>query len=76
MDWIQRRSRSDTVSFTDVPSSDYVNTGSPEEVYTSILITNETDSANLVMYRCRAFPMVDKALQVFSDTLVNVTGTG
>ena len=37
----------------------YVDTGSPEKGYTSNLITNETDSANLIRYRCRALLTVD-----------------
>jgi len=55
MDW-KRRSEpsSGAASFSDVPSTDYETTGSPEDGYQSILTTTENDTESTISYRCRA----------------------
>ena len=53
--WKRRSQSSDgAATFSDVPSTDYVTTGSPEDGYQSILTTTETDTESIISYRCRA----------------------
>ena len=53
--WKRRSQSSDgAAAFSDVPSTDYETTGSPEDGYQSILTTTETDTESTISYRCRA----------------------
>ena len=55
IEW-RRRSEpsSGAASFSNVPSTDYETTGSPEDGYQSNLTTTETDTVNTISYCCRA----------------------
>ena len=72
MDWIRRsKSSSGVASFSDVSSTDYETTGSPEDGYQSILTTTETETVNTITYRCRAR---STAGRVTSDSTLEVVG--
>ena len=67
-----RQSGSDGAS--DVPSTEYVTTGSPEDGYQSTLNTTETDTESTITYRCRAALDIDSSVQQNEDTVVTVIG--
>ena len=75
MDW-KRRSEpsSGAESFSDVPSTDYETTGSPEDGYQSILTTTETDTVNTISYRCRARDAMESLSWETSDSTLEVVG--
>ena len=75
MDWIRRsQPSSGAASFTDVFSTDYVTTGSPEDGYQSILTTSETDTENTIIYRCRARDAMESLSWETSDSTLEVVG--
>ena len=75
MGWIRRsESSSGAVSFSDVPSTDYETTGSPEDGYQSILTTTENDTENTISYRCRARDAMENIYWVRSDSSLEVVG--
>ena len=71
MEWTWQ-SGSDGAS--DVPSTEYETTGSPEDGYQSTLITTETDTENTIIYHCRAALDIDSSVQQNEDTVVTVIG--
>ena len=73
IEWVRRSEPSSgAASFSDVPSTDYETTGSPEDAYQSILTTTETDTVNTISYRCRARNTVVGS--VISDSTLEVVG--
>ena len=48
------KSLSGSMNESDVKSTEYVRSGSPESGYQSILTTTENDTVNMIIYRCRA----------------------
>ena len=53
--WIRRKQPDGgAVTFEDVNSTQYVTTVLPDHGYQSILTTTETDTQNMISYRCRA----------------------
>ena len=71
VDWIRRAGR---YSFSDVPSTEYETTGSPEDGYRSTLNTTETDTRNMISYRCRARLVGGSSIRGITDTTLNVVG--
>ena len=67
-----RRSGSDGTS--DIPSTEYETTGSAEDGYQSILITTETDTENMITYRCSAALDIDNSIQQNDYTVVTLIG--
>ena len=75
MDWIRRSEfSSGAVSFSDVSSTDYETTGSPEEGYQSILNTTENNTENTISYRCRARDAMESLSWESSDSTLEVVG--
>ena len=75
VDWLRRtQPRSGAATFSDVPSTEYETTGSPEDGYQSTLTTTETDTENMITYRCRAALVVNSSVQGITDTTLNVVG--
>ena len=73
--WIHRsESSSGAALFSNVPSTDYVTTGSPEDGYQSILTTTETDTENTTTYRCRARSTIGRIDWVTSESTLEVVG--
>ena len=71
--WVRRTRQ---FSFTNIPSTDYVTTGSPEDGYQTILTTTETDTRSTIIYRCSARHVVDSSVRGISDTTLRVVGIG
>jgi len=75
VDWVRRaQPSSGDATFSDVPSTEYETTGSPEDGYQSTLNTTETDTENTISYRCRAALDIDSSVQQNDDTVVTVFG--
>ena len=75
IEWVRRSEPSSgAASFTDVFSTDYETTGSPEGGYQSILTTSETDTENTISYRCRARNTVGRIDWVTSESTLEVEG--
>ena len=75
VDWLRRtQPRSGAATFSDVPSTEYETTGSPEDGYQSTLNTTETDTENMIRYRCRAALVGGSSVQGTTDTTLNVVG--
>ena len=75
VDWLRRtQPSSGSVTFTDVPSTEYETAGSPEDGYQSTLTTTETDTENTIRYRCNAKLVVDSSIRGTTDTTLNVVG--
>ena len=75
VDWIHRSEPSSgAATFSDVPSTDYETTGSPEDGYRSILTTTENDRVNTISYRCRARDAMESLSWVTSDSSLEVAG--
>ena len=71
VDWVRRAG---PATFSDVPSTEYVTTGSPEDGYQSTLTTTETDTENMIRYRCRAALVGGSSIRKTTDTTLNVVG--
>ena len=71
VDWVRRAGH---YSFSDVPSTEYETTGSPEDGYQSTLTTTETDTENMITYRCRARLVGGSSIRGIADTTLNVVG--
>ena len=71
VDWVRRAGPD---SFSNVPYTDYVTTGSPEDGYQSTLTTTETETRKEIYYRCRARLVVDSSIQGIRDTALTVEG--
>ena len=63
-----------STSFTDVPSDQYVTSGSPENGYQSVLTTSETDTENIISYRCVASLVTESSVFGVSTSYVEVIG--
>ena len=75
VDWLRRaESSSGSVSFSNVTSTEYETTGSPEDGYRSTLNTTETDTENTITYRCRARLVRGSSIRGIADTTLNVVG--
>ncbi len=73
--WVRKaEASSDQPSFSAVPSTKYVTTGSPEDGYQSILTTTETDTMKKVLYRCRARFIPERSIQGYNETTLEVQG--
>ena len=73
--WI-RREQTDggAVTFEDVDPTQYETTVLPDHGYQSILTTTETDTQNMITYRCKPKLTIDKAVMGQDSTNVNVQG--
>ena len=71
VDWVRRAGPD---SFSDVSSTEYETTGSPEDGYQSTLTTTETDTENTITYRCRAKLVGGSSIRGITDTTLNVVG--
>ena len=75
VEWFRRsQPSSGSATFSDISSTEYVTTGSPEDGYQSILNTTETDTENSISYRCRANNAMESLNWVTSDTTLEVVG--
>ena len=54
IDWIRRKQTDGAVTFEDVDPTQYETTVIRDNGYQSILTTTETDTQNMITYRCRA----------------------
>ena len=75
IDWI-RREQTDggTAGFEDVDPTQYETTVIPDHGYLSILTTTETDTQNMIIYRCRAQLTDDLDITRTANTDVDVQG--
>ena len=75
VDWVRRtQPSSGDATFSNVPSTEYETTGSPEDGYQSTLNTTETDTENMITYRCRARLVRGSSIRGIADTTLNVVG--
>ena len=75
IDWVRRSQPSGGVAtFSNVSSTEYVTTGSPEDGYQSILTTTEIDTENTISYRCRATITIGRIHWVTKDSTLEFVG--
>ena len=75
IEWIRREQPDGgAVMFEDVDPTQYETTMLPDHGYQSILTTTETDTQNMISYRCKGKFNIDKAVVGQDSTNVNVQG--
>ena len=75
IDWVRRSQPSGGVAtFSNVSSTEFVTTGSPEDGYQSILTTTEIDTENTISYRCRATITIGGIHWVTNDSTLEFVG--
>ena len=75
--WVKiTTSSSGSVHYCRLNSTKYniTTTGSPESGYQSILTTNEYNTVNMIIYRCRARISTNSTTKNFSDVIVTIEG--
>ena len=75
IDWIRRKQTDGgAVTFEDVDPTQYETTVLPDHGYQSVLTTTETDTQNMISYRCKPKLNIDKAVMGQDSTNVEVQG--
>ena len=73
--WIRRKQTDGgAVTFEDVDPTQYETTVLSDHSYQSILTTTETDTQNMIIYRCKPKLTIDKAVMGQDSTNVEVQG--